>query len=62
MPIIMFSNLKGGVAKTTNAVAVAECLAWRGHKTLVIDADHQCTASELLFASSLESVGEFGLG
>jgi len=48
MPIVMFINLKGGVAKTTNAVAVAECLATNGHRTLLIDADHQCTASELL--------------
>ncbi len=48
MPIIPFVNLKGGVAKTTNAVAVAECLASRGCQVLVIDADHQCTAGELL--------------
>src|SRR5262245_50712746 len=54
MPIIMFINLKGGVAKTTNAVAIAECLAENGYKTLLIDADHQCTASELL-------LGEEGL-
>jgi chromosome partitioning protein len=46
--ILLFVNLKGGVAKTTSAVAVAECLADEGHRTLVIDADHQCMASELL--------------
>ncbi len=46
-------NLKGGVAKTTNAVAVAECLADAGHKVLVIDADHQCMASELLIGEEL---------
>jgi chromosome partitioning protein len=50
MPIVMFINLKGGVAKTTNAVAVAECFAANGHRTLLIDADHQCTASELLLS------------
>jgi chromosome partitioning protein len=44
----MFINLKGGVAKTTSAVAVAECLASEGHRTLLIDADHQCMAGELL--------------
>lgn len=54
MPTIMFCNLKGGVAKTTNAVAVAECLANAGKPTLLIDADHQCTASEFL-------LGERGL-
>jgi chromosome partitioning protein len=48
MSVILFINLKGGVAKTTNAVAVAECLADNGYRTLVIDADHQCMSSELL--------------
>ncbi|WP_417739139.1 ParA family protein [Rosistilla oblonga] len=48
MAVILFTNLKGGVAKTTNAIAVAECLASSGKRTLLIDADHQCTASELL--------------
>lgn len=47
MTVILFLNLKGGVAKTTNAVATAECLANQGFKTLLIDADHQCMASEL---------------
>ena len=48
LAIILFSNLKGGVAKTTNAVALAECLADKGYRTLLIDADHQCMAGELL--------------
>lgn len=48
MAIVLMLNLKGGVAKTTNAVAISECLADIGHKVLVIDADHQCLASELL--------------
>lgn len=52
MAIILFTNLKGGVAKTTNAVAVAECLADAGHRVLVIDADHQCMAGELLLGES----------
>jgi chromosome partitioning protein len=39
--VIMFISLKGGVSKTTTAVAVAEALASNGHRTLVIDADHQ---------------------
>lgn len=45
-------NLKGGVAKTTNAVAIAECLAATGLRTLLIDADHQCMASELLLGEN----------
>jgi chromosome partitioning protein len=36
------------VAKTTNAVAVAECLADSGCRTLLMDADHQCMSGELL--------------
>lgn len=48
MSIVLFVNLKGGVAKTTNAVAVAECLADSGYRTLLIDADHQCMSGELL--------------
>jgi chromosome partitioning protein len=52
MSILLFVNLKGGVAKKTNAVAVAECLADAGHRTLIIDADHQCMAGELLLGES----------
>jgi len=48
MPILLFLNIKGGVAKTTTAVAVAETLASMGHGVLLIDADHQCASSELL--------------
>jgi chromosome partitioning protein len=49
---LLFVNLKGGVAKTTNAVAVAECMADQGYRTLLIDADHQCMAGELLLGES----------
>lgn len=48
MPVLMFINIKGGVAKTTNAVAVSEFLAEARYRVLVIDADHQCAAGELL--------------
>jgi chromosome partitioning protein len=52
MPVIAFANLKGGVAKTSNAVAVAETFAARSERVLVIDADHQCTASEMLLGEA----------
>jgi cellulose biosynthesis protein BcsQ len=52
MSILLFVNLKGGVAKTTNAVAVAECLAESGYRTLLIDADHQCMSGELLLGEN----------
>jgi chromosome partitioning protein len=48
MPILLFLNIKGGVAKTTSVVGVSESLAALGHRVLVIDADHQCASSELL--------------
>ncbi len=52
MAIILLVNLKGGVAKTTNAVAISETLANSGKNVLMIDADHQCTASELLLGEN----------
>jgi chromosome partitioning protein len=52
MPILLLLNLKGGVAKTTNAVAIAECLAAAGLRTLLIDADHQCMAGEMVLGEN----------
>lgn len=43
--IISFLNQKGGVGKTTLAVNVAGCLARRGHRVLLIDADKQSSAT-----------------
>jgi chromosome partitioning protein len=54
----MLINLKGGVAKTTSAVAIAECLASAGHRTLLIDADHQCMAGELLLGEAGQATAE----
>ncbi|TWU36512.1 MinD/ParA/CobQ/CobA-like protein [Novipirellula aureliae] len=48
MPILLMINLKGGVGKTASTVAIAETLADQGQRTLVIDADHQSMAGELL--------------
>lgn len=58
MTTIPLVNLKGGVAKTTNSVAIAETFAFMGKNVLLIDADHQCTASELLLGGSRLSLCE----
>lgn len=42
--VIGFLNQKGGVGKTTLAVHVADVLARRGHRTLLVDADPQGSA------------------
>lgn len=42
---ITFSNLKGGVAKTTHAVHCAQYLAMKGYRLLLVDGDPQATTT-----------------
>ncbi|UOG77618.1 ParA family protein (plasmid) [Hymenobacter tibetensis] len=41
MRILTFANHKGGVGKTTSTLAVAQQLAHRGHRVLLLDCDPQ---------------------
>jgi len=44
---ITVANFKGGVAKTTTAVSLAQCLSLSGHKVLLVDLDPQGSATTL---------------
>ena len=54
---IAFYNQKGGVAKTTSALALSEGLASRGFKVLMIDADVQCNMTQMALTHKLERSG-----
>jgi chromosome partitioning protein len=43
--VVTVANFKGGVSKTTTAVALAQGLTLRGHRVLLIDADPQGSAT-----------------
>lgn len=53
MHIITFANRKGGVAKTTSAWAVANCLAHAGNRVLLVDCDPQMNLTQCLPVASL---------
>lgn len=42
------ANFKGGASKTTTALHLAQSFAFRGYRTLLVDADPQGTASRLM--------------
>lgn len=43
--IITIAAQKGGVSKTTTAAAISQALAYKGKRTLLVDADAQASAS-----------------
>lgn len=54
MKTYVFTNIKGGVTKTTSTVNIAHGLAQTGRRTLVIDADHQCNTTLALIGKMQE--------
>jgi chromosome partitioning protein len=61
MHVLSFANNKGGVGKTTSALAVAHTLHTQGVPVLLIDADPQANASKT-FPVSPEAAALGGLG
>ena len=57
--IVTLYNNKGGVSKTTTLFNLGCYLATTGKKTLIIDCDPQCNATEL-FYSSTDLLDDFG--
>lgn len=53
--ILTTGNFKGGVGKSTTAVCLAEELAHRGRKVLLVDADPQGTAMQWIGAAPPEN-------
>lgn len=54
MKTYVFTNIKGGVTKTTSTVNIGHGLAQTGRKTLIIDADHQCNTTLALLGKMPE--------
>lgn len=52
MRIITIANQKGGIGKTTTALCMASILEERGYKTLLIDMDPQCNATDVYGAKT----------
>ena len=54
MRTIAVLNLKGGVAKTTTVINLADQLADAGKRVLVVDADSQCNTSDFFGAEDID--------
>ena len=57
MHIISFANHKGGVGKTTSTLNVAQTLARRGQRVLLLDCDAQCNLTMSFPQTSAANLG-----
>ena len=53
--VITVANQKGGIGKTTTALAIAPIIQSLGYKTLFIDIDAQCNSTSV-YGAKMEGV------
>jgi len=58
MTTILITNRKGGVAKTTSSISIANLLAQKGYKTLLIDLD---TQGHIQYGLGIKHSFEYGI-
>ena len=59
MKVVSIVNMKGGVTKTTTATSIAKGLHDRGYKVLLIDADPQANATDIVAKIGNELTDKF---
>lgn len=52
--VIAITNQKGGCGKTTTCINLGAQLASLGHRTLIIDVDHQADSTKVLSGDNYE--------
>ena len=55
-------NRKGGVGKTHGTINIGACLAMKGYRVLLVDADSQCNLSSFFFGSEDAGIFNYDLG